>query len=190
MGEKDYSVADVSGKIYREAVYQKLLPPGKKNELDIKNTKPDLSQVDDIDLKIIKFLVEDSRTTLSAIAGELGIGTSTVYKRLAKLVEKRVIRRFTILANGDKLGLGAAAYVGISCAKNSKEQIKKSLLDVSEVVEIHEVLEPYDLLIKIRSSDIKTLKEGPLNIISGMEGIEDIKPILILSTIKEALYNL
>jgi Lrp/AsnC family transcriptional regulator for asnA, asnC and gidA len=114
----------------------------------------------------------------------------TVYKRLSRLVKEGVIRRFTILANGEKLGLGAAAYVGINSAKNAKEDVKKALLDIKEVVEIHEVLEPYDLLVKVRSSDIKSLKEGPLNMVSGLDGVEEAKPILVLNTIKEALYNL
>jgi DNA-binding Lrp family transcriptional regulator len=190
MVDKNFSIAKVAGKIYKEAVYQKLLPAPKEKRPEKNNSIPDLSRVDDIDLRIIKLLVQDSRTTLSAIGEELGIGTSTVYKRLARLVKEGVIRRFTILANGEKLGLGAAAYVGINSAKNTKENVKKALLDIKEVVEIHEVLEPYDFFVKVRSSDIKSLKEGPLNTVSGLEGVEEAKPILILSTIKEALYNL
>jgi Lrp/AsnC family transcriptional regulator for asnA, asnC and gidA len=189
MAEKEFSFAKVSGRIYKDVVYQKLLPPAKKKEKK-KKLETELSQIDDIDLRIIKLLVNDSRTTLSAIGEELGIGTSTVFKRLSRLVKEGVIRRFTILADGEKLGLGATAYVGINCAKNAKEEVKKSLLDVREVVEIHEVLEPYDFLVKVRSSDIKTLKEGPLNALSGLEGIDETKPILILNTIKEALYDL
>ena len=124
------------------------------------------------------------------MAGELGIGTSTVYKRLSRLVDEGVIKKFTILTDGEKLGIGAAAYVGIRCAKNAKDAVKTALLDIQDVVEIHEVLEPYDLLVKVRSSDVQSLKEGPLNILSGLEGIEDLKPILVVNTIKEVLCNL
>jgi Lrp/AsnC family transcriptional regulator for asnA, asnC and gidA len=189
MVEKDFSVAKVSGRIYKDKMYQKLLPAPKGKKPEKKGKEADISHVDEIDLKIIRLLVKDSRTTLSAIAEELGIGTSTVYKRLSRLVKEGVIRRFTILADGEKLGLGASAYVGINCSKNAKEGVKKSLLDIKEVVEIYEVLEPYDLLVKVRSSDIKTLKEGPLNLLSELEGIENIKPILVVNTIKESLYN-
>ncbi len=190
MADKNFSVAKVAGRIYKDAVYQKLLPAPKEKRPEKKKSELDLSRVDDIDLRIIKLLVQDSRTTLSAIGEDLGIGTSTVYKRLSRLVKDGVIRRFTILADSEKLGLGAAAYVGINCAKNAKEDVKKALLDITEVVEIHEVLEPYNLLVKVRSSDIKSLKEGPFSEFSGLDGVEDAKPILILSTIKEALYNL
>ncbi len=190
MGEKkDYSIATVSGRIFKDAIYQKLLPPGKKEELKEK-PPADRRDMDTVDLDIVRLLVKDSRTTLSAIAGELGIGTSTVYKRLSRLVKEGVIRRFTILADGEKLGLGASAYVGINCAMNAKDPVKGALLEIKEVVEIHEVLEPYDLLVKIRSHDIKTLKEGPLHTLSNLEGVEELKPILVVNTIKEAFYNL
>jgi len=190
MAEKEYAVAKVSGKIYKNAIYQKLLPSSTTKKPEKKTPEINLSEVDEIDLRIIKLLVKDSRTTLSAMAGELGIGTSTVYKRLSRLVDEGVIKKFTILTDGEKLGIGAAAYVGIRCAKNAKDAVKTALLDIQDVVEIHEVLEPYDLIVKVRSSDVQSLKEGPLNILSGLEGIEDLKPILVVNTIKEVLCNL
>jgi len=190
MAEKDYAIAKVSGKIYKDFIYQKLLPKPKTEKKDPRAQEKEGNRIDEIDLQIVRLLVKDSRTTLSSIAGELGIGTSTVYKRITKLVREGVIRRFTILADGEKLGIGATAYVGISCKRNSRENVKKSLFDIQEVVEIHEVLEPYDLMVKVRSSDVKTLKEGPLNLLSKLEGVEATKPILVVNTIKETLYNI
>ena len=194
MVDKEFSIAKVSGRIYKDAIFQKLLPSPKKKpeEKAEEKTRPsaDLSKVDETDLKIIKLLVKDSRTTLSAIGTELGIGTSTVYKRITRLVKEGVIRRFTILADGDKLGLGSAAYIGVTCAKGMKDEVIRKLLDQPEVVEIHEVLEPYDLLVKVRSRDLQSLKEGPLNTVSEIEGISETRSILVLNTLKEALYNL
>ncbi len=188
--DKAFSIAKVSGRIYKDAIFQKLLPSPEKKPEEKNPPNVDLSKVDETDLKIIKLLVNDSRTTLSAIGTELGIGTSTVYKRITKLVKEGVIRRFTILADGDKLGLGSAAYIGVTCAKGMKDEVIRKLLDQAEVVEIHEVLEPYDLLVKVRSRDLQSLKEGPLNTVSEIEGIAETRPILVLNTLKEALYNL
>jgi Lrp/AsnC family transcriptional regulator for asnA, asnC and gidA len=190
MDEKQYSLAAVTGRIYKKSTYLKVLPTNQEKKGDNDKLNLDIKKLDKVDLGIIKLLVNDSRTTLSTIADELGIGTSTVYKRISRLVNKGVIRRFTILADGEKLGLGAAAYMGINCSKNSKEIVKEELLDIKEIVEIHEVLEPYDFLIKVKSSDIKTLKEGPLNLLSELEGIEEVKSILVVNTVKEAFYNL
>ncbi|GBE19243.1 leucine-responsive regulatory protein [archaeon BMS3Abin16] len=194
MVDKEFSIAKVSGRIYKDVIFQKLLPSPKKKpeEKAEEKTRPsvDLSKVDETDLNIIKLLVKDSRTTLSAIGTELGIGTSTVYKRITRLVKEGVIRRFTILADGDKLGLGSAAYIGVTCAKGMKDEVIRKLLDQPEVVEIHEVLEPYDLLVKVRSRDLQSLKEGPLNTVSEIEGISETRSILVLNTLKEALYNL
>ena len=69
MVDKEFSIAKVSGRIYKDAIFQKLLPSPKKKpeEKAEEKTRPsaDLSKVDETDLKIIKLLVKDSRTTLS-----------------------------------------------------------------------------------------------------------------------------
>jgi Lrp/AsnC family transcriptional regulator for asnA, asnC and gidA len=180
--KEGYGIVTVPGRIYKKVTYQKV-----HTASDKKKARPAEKPLDEIDLKILKILKEDARTKLSDIAGELEIGTSTVYKRISRLVEKGVIRQFTVLLDNEKVGLGATAFIGITCQKKNKESVKSALLDINEIVEIHEVLEPYDFLVKVRSPDIKKLKERPLSKLFSIDGVLDIKPILSINTIKETL---
>ena len=51
------------------------------------------------------------------------------------------------------------AYVLINCDLGYDEQIIEELKHVSEVKEIHGVFGAYDILAKVESADVKTLRE-------------------------------
>ena len=51
------------------------------------------------------------------------------------------------------------AYVLINCDLGHDEQIIEELKHVSEVKEIHGVFGAYDILAKVESADVKTLRE-------------------------------
>ena len=53
-------------------------------------------RLDEKDLKIIEILRENARASYSEIAREVGLSESAVRKRIASLIKKGVIRRFTI----------------------------------------------------------------------------------------------
>ncbi len=53
----------------------------------------------------------------------------------------------------------ATAYVLINCDLGYEEQIIEELKHVSEVKEIHGVFGAYDILAKVESADVKTLRE-------------------------------
>jgi DNA-binding Lrp family transcriptional regulator len=144
--------------------------------------------MDEIDAKIIETMVENSRASLSHIGEDLGISSSTVYKRLKKLEKQGIIKQYTVLLDNEKVGLKITAFVGINCGEESKKKIAKKLEDLKEVVEIHEVLEPYDFLIKVRGPALMTLKKKVLGKIQGFKGILKMDTMLVVGTVKEKCY--
>lgn len=141
-------------------------------------------------MKIIGAMVENSRASLSSIGDDLGIGPSTVYKRLKKLERKGTIKQYTALLNNEEVGLGITAFVGICCREESKEEIAKELQGFKEVVEVHEVLEPFDVLAKVRGPSLEALKKEVLGKISSLEGVSRVSTMLVMKTIKEKCYIL
>ena len=63
------------------------------------------TNLDKLDLEIIKILLKDSRTPISEIAKKLDLSRPTVRKRLNKLLRLGVIKRFTIILRDD-IGTG------------------------------------------------------------------------------------
>lgn len=64
--------------------------------------------VDKVDLAILKFLQEDASIPFTEIARRLKISESTVRKRVEKLKQEGIIKRFTVIIEPSKIGLNTA----------------------------------------------------------------------------------
>ncbi|MDT7890758.1 MAG: AsnC family transcriptional regulator, partial [Candidatus Nanopusillus sp.] len=62
------------------------------------------SYVDDIDNKIIKILLNNSRISNTKIARLLNISEASVRKRIKKIMEIGIIKKFTVELNYNLLG--------------------------------------------------------------------------------------
>ena len=145
--------------------------------------------LDETDLYIIRRLCEDSNTSLASIGEELKVSPSTIHKRICRLKDGGIIERFTILFDPSILNLNTVAFVGIELERTAlvgkrKDEVIGRLLSYSEVLEIHETLEPFDLMIKLRTKDVDLLREVIGNI-SGIEGVMATNTILTTKKILE-----
>jgi Lrp/AsnC family transcriptional regulator for asnA, asnC and gidA len=142
--------------------------------------------MDKTDLTILHKLSRDSRTHCTEIAGELGVATSTIHKRVNQLYNEGVIEQFTIILNPEKSGNMLTTFIGINVDAAKKEEVIKTLKSIDYVLEIYELLEPYDLFVKVRTQDIRELKENVLRVINGTSGILNTSSILTTRRHKES----
>ena len=70
--------------------------------------------LDDVDLQIMYILAKDSSTAFVEIAKQIGISDATVHLRVRKLIDKGIIRRFTLSLNNDLLGYDHLVFAGIN----------------------------------------------------------------------------
>ena len=148
-----------------------------------------VKDLDAIDIKIIERLSRDSSASLSDIAEELGVSASTVHKRINLLKENNIIERFTILFDPAILNLRTVAFVGIELERDAlmgkkKEEVLENLQKIPHVMEIHETLAPFDLILKLRTKNVEKLRSIITNIAS-IEGIMATNTILTTNRIME-----
>jgi len=72
-----------------------------------------LLMIDEKDLKILEILRKNSRTPYSEIAKIVGISDVAVIKRIRKLEQLGLIRKYTIIIDPKKLGYNAVSITGI-----------------------------------------------------------------------------
>jgi Lrp/AsnC family transcriptional regulator, regulator for asnA, asnC and gidA len=142
--------------------------------------------MDKTDLTILEKLSRDSRTHCTEIAGELGVATSTIHKRVNQLYNDGIIEQFTIILNPEKSGNMLTTFIGINVDAAKKEEVIKTLKSIQYVLEVYELLEPYDLFVKVRTQDIRELKENVLRVINGTSGILNTSSILTTRRHKES----
>ncbi|AFC99301.1 Transcriptional regulator, AsnC family [Methanocella conradii HZ254] len=148
-----------------------------------------IRDLDAIDIKIIEKLCKDSSASLNDIAQELGISASTVHKRINTLKENNIIERFTILFDPMILNLKTVAFVGIELERDAlmgkkKEDVIKRLTSIPYVLEVHETLAPFDLILKLRTKNVEKLR-GVITNIASIEGIMATNTILTTNRIME-----
>ena len=85
--------------------------------------------MDRIDKELLKALETNSRVSLNQLAKDLDVKTSTIYHRLHKLKESKVLERFTIVLNPEELGLHFHALLNIQIQKMTVGEFDSMFLE-------------------------------------------------------------
>jgi Lrp/AsnC family transcriptional regulator for asnA, asnC and gidA len=129
-------------------------------------------QTDQIDQKILSFLVNNARMPFLEIARECGVSGAAIHQRVKKMESMGIITGSTLLVKAKALGLNVCAFVGVSLAQaNSYPQVVEALKKMSEVVECHFITGNHALLLKIYCFDHDHLMEILVNTIQNIPSV-------------------
>nr|MDO8081867.1 Lrp/AsnC family transcriptional regulator [Candidatus Freyarchaeota archaeon] len=113
--------------------------------------------MDEINKKIVTKLIKDSRTPYREIADELGVTESTVRKRVKKLVEEKIIERFTLALNPEKSGRSIIAYVTAYPQNQREREVEEIVKTLPEVVEAYAMSGKCGVNMKVVVKDLQSL---------------------------------
>ena len=145
----------------------------------------DISQIDEVNLKIINILKNDSSTPFVDIAKRIDVSDATVHQRIRRMIAAGIINKFTISVDNDLLGYDHMAFMGINISPGSADQIISDLLRIKEVLEMHELHGKFDLLLKIRAKDLIQMRDIVENKICKIPHILESELMTVLKTEKE-----
>ena len=107
-------------------------------------------QIDQIDQKILSFLVKNARMPFLEIARECGVSGAAIHQRVKRLETNGVITGSRLLVKPQALGLNVCAFVSVSLSEANKyPEVIESFKKISEIVECHFVTGKHALLIKL-----------------------------------------
>ncbi|MBO8174259.1 MAG: TRASH domain-containing protein [Thermococcus sp.] len=130
-------------------------------------------KLDELDLKLIYLLMDNSRLSISELAERLGVSRPTVKARLERLEKEGVIQRYTIKLNPE---LQRAHNVVALIIKTDEPE---KLEEFKEIIEINRFTSK-KYLIKVAVEDM----EGLRNVIEGA-GFEVLEIMPILESIEK-----
>ena len=108
--------------------------------------------IDDKDRRILNELIKNSRNSTKNIGLNLKLPRVTVHDRIKKLIDKEIIKSFTIIPNYEKLGLTTTVFIFIAINHHlteiSLKKIAHQIEKISGIYEIHIIAGEYDLLVK------------------------------------------
>ena len=114
-------------------------------------------ELDDFDRKIIAALRRDGRMPVTTLAERVGLSKTPCQVRLKRLVETGVIRGFTALIDGAKIGLDHIAFTEVKLSDTRDKALQEfnaAVQQIPEIEECHMIASSFDYLLKVRTSDI------------------------------------
>jgi Lrp/AsnC family transcriptional regulator for asnA, asnC and gidA len=137
------------------------------------------SNIDETDEKIIHILQRDSRRAFVDIANEIGLSESAVRRRVKNLVDKRIIKRFTIeLGASDK----TSAITLISVASTADTSaVSNQMMKLNGVKVVYEITGQYDIAAIIAAPAIADINKC-IDDIRKIDGVSDTDTVIILKT--------
>lgn len=140
--------------------------------------------MDDIDVKILKLLQKNARTTTSDISSEVKLSIPAVSERLKKLESSGIIQQYTAILNPRCLKKDLTAMMFISLERPKfTEKFMEFIQNENEILECHYLAGDYDYILKIITENTFTL-EKILNRIKSVPGVQKTRTIVTLSTVK------
>lgn len=137
--------------------------------------------LDQTDVKILGYLMEDAKMPYTDIAKALFISSGTVHVRIKKLEEMGVIKSSNLHINQNTMGYDITAFLGIYLSKSSKYNIvAKELEKITEVIELNYTTGMYSMFVKVVCKDTKHLRDLLHDKIQQIEDITRTETFIIL----------
>jgi Lrp/AsnC family transcriptional regulator, regulator for asnA, asnC and gidA len=137
------------------------------------------SNIDETDEKIIRILQGDSRRAFVDIANEIRLSESAVRRRVKNLVDKRIIKRFTIeLGASDKTS--AITLISVDSTADTSA-VSNQLMKLNGVKVVYEITGQYDIAAIIAAPAIADINKC-IDDIRKIAGVSDTDTVIILKT--------
>jgi Lrp/AsnC family leucine-responsive transcriptional regulator len=139
--------------------------------------------IDEVDARLLQLLAADARASLRALGSEVGMSGPSVADRIARLVERGVIRGFTVDIDWASLGLPTLIHISLLTDRTRDiAHIVGELRSIDRVEEISIVTGGTDLLVRARIADLTDLRRLLVDHIWKIDGIQRVETTLAVQT--------
>lgn len=142
--------------------------------------------MDKLDLSIIEALAKNSRTPFMEIARKLKVSESTIRKRVANLEKNGVIKKFSLVIDTNKAGIGNVALVGVDVAPEKYLDVAEKLAEFEEIKYAAMTTGDHMFMLEIVAKSDDELRAFS-NKLRGIGGVTRICPAIVKDTLKGAL---
>lgn len=138
--------------------------------------------MDALDRRLVDALRVDGRASYAELARAVGLSSSAVHERVAKLESSGVITGYRAVVTPSEVGLGVTALIGIEPGETSTdEEVVAALESMPEVESCYGVAgdEAYVITVRVPTVDDLHLFLGRLR---GVSGVARTRTTVVLST--------
>ncbi len=139
-------------------------------------------KLDDVDLKILSFLMQDAQMSYTEIAKHVFVSGGTVHVRMKKMQQLGVVIGSELRIDFTKLGYDIKAFLGIFLEKSAfYNDVIKQLKQIPEIVSVDYTTGNYSMFALMYCKDTNHLRDVLHDKIQKVQGIERTETIISLS---------
>jgi DNA-binding Lrp family transcriptional regulator len=145
-----------------------------------------MSQLDEIDLKILRCLQEDARISNLKLSELVGLSAAPCLRRVRRLEDAGIIRKYVALLNEATTRLGVTVFVQIRLdlqVERRLEVFEKAIMQRPEVLECYLMTGDADYLLRVVVADVAAY-ERFLKSALDVSGVSSIKSNFALKQVK------
>ncbi len=140
--------------------------------------------IDEKDKKILEILKGNARASYTEIARSLGISDVAVIKRIRKLEQAGIIKKYTIIVDPKKLGYNAVSITGVDVEPEHMFKVLSFLREKEYVKYLALTSGDHSIIAIIWAKDSNELARIH-DEISSLPGVKRVCPAIILDVVKE-----
>lgn len=140
--------------------------------------------LDEIDKRLLRELLIDSKRSYRELARKIGVSTATVINRIQRLESSGVIRGYTITIDHERIGFELTVVTEITVSKGRLIEVEEEVSKLPNVCAVYDVTGLTDAMVvaKFRSrKDLSKFTKGLL----AMPYVERTNTHVVLTTVKE-----
>ncbi len=138
-------------------------------------------QIDEIDKKILSYLIKNARIPFLEIARECGISGAAIHQRVKKMEDTGIIEGSRFNVKPKALGYKVCAFIGVTLDHAHKyKTVVKEIKKIPEVVECHFITGNYTFLLKLICRNHQHLMELLINTLQNIPGISKTESFIAL----------
>lgn len=144
-------------------------------------------ELDRTDCRILQALQADGRLSNVELAEKVALSPSPCLRRVKRLEEAGVIRRYAALLDPAKVGLGLLAFVRVSLERKGRgtvDAFRRAVQEWPEVMDCYVMTGDMDFLLKILVEDLEHFSRFIMDRLLKQPGVIDAKSSFALETLK------
>lgn len=141
-------------------------------------------ELDDMDRRILRALVEDATQSASALGRKLGLSQPATWRRVRRLYDSGVIKGQRLDLDRERLGFGVSVFLGVKLATKGRvslEDFERAISAIPEVQTVEHILGVFDYRLRVVARDISDFERVLRRRIMTLPGVGDVEANVLLS---------
>ena len=142
-------------------------------------------KLDNVDLLILRSLLEDGRKPYRIVAKEVGVSTPTVKSRVTKMLDLGIIKKFVPVIDIEKVENFASAVILLKVEFDRIDEVVSKLSSFNEVRNIYITSGDSNLIIRVVGQDAKSIHSFLNEHIASLDHVKVVSVQIIIRTVKD-----